>query len=212
VGEAGWRRTRQVLTAVAVLPVALRSWERTALAVLPVTLTPFEARQLLKAARAELLIPAPLAPPPKPAGAYLAQAWNAAPFVPAKDGRAYPDGNAPGEKDPVGMAPGEKDPLGRPANWLGETVTPCCFRHAWKALSPAVDVALAEDAVVGLLPPPPPQPASKKAPATAGRAARISAPLMVRGRTWTVGKSNSVAPFMVISSKGMSPSRQGWSG
>ena len=192
----------------------LRSWERTALAVLPVTLTPFEARQLLKAARAELLI-ARLAPPPKPAGAYLAQAWNAAPFVPVKDGRgrADPDGNAPGEKDPVGKAPGEKDPLGRPANWPGETVTPCCFRHVWKALSPAVDVALAEEEVVAAaVPPPPPQPASKNAPATAGSAARISAPRTVRGRTWAVGKTNSVPPFMVISSKGMSPSRRDWPG
>jgi hypothetical protein len=185
-------------------------------------LTPLEAMQLLKAARAEALT-ARLAPPPNPAGAYLAQAWNAAPFVPVKDGRgrADPDGNAPGEKDPVGKARGEKDPLGRPANRPGETVTPCCFRHVWKALSPAVDVALAEEEeeedeeeeeAAAALPPPPPQPASKSAAATAGSAARISNPRMVRERTWTVGKTNSVPPFMVISSKGTSSSRRDWSG
>jgi hypothetical protein len=215
LGAAGWRRTRQVLTAAAVLPVLLRSWERTAPAVLPVTLTPFEARQLLKAARAELLT-ARLAPPAKPAGAYLAQAWNAAPAVPVKDGRgrADPLGNARGEKDLVGKAPGEKDPVGRPANRPGETVTPCCFRHVSKALSPAVDDVLAEADVVAALPPPPPlpQPASKNAPATTGSAARRSARRMLRGRTWTMGKTNSVPPFMVISSKGMSPSRRDWSG
>ena len=35
MGAAGWRRTRQVRTAAAVLPVLLRSWERIALAELP---------------------------------------------------------------------------------------------------------------------------------------------------------------------------------
>jgi len=93
-----------VWNAVAVLPVLLRSSERIWLAVLPVTLTPFELRQLLKAARAELLI-ARLAPPAKPAGAYLPQSLNAAEFVPAKD--------APGRGDPVGRALGEMDPVGR---------------------------------------------------------------------------------------------------
>jgi hypothetical protein len=197
-------RTRQVRTAAAVLPVLLRSWERTAPAVLPVTLTPFAARQLLKAARAELLI-AGLVPLPKPDGAYFAQAWNAAESVLVKDGRgrADPDGNARGEKDPVGNGRGEKDPVGRPANRLGETVTPCCFRQVSKELSPADDVALAEADVAGALPPPPPpQPASKNAPATTGSAARISAQRMVRLRTWTLGRTNSVPPFMVISSKG----------
>src|SRR5215469_1857749 len=198
--------TWQVRSAAAVLPVLLRSWEKIALAVLPVTLTPFAARQLLKAARAEALI-ARLAPPPKPAGAYLAQAWKADALAPVKDGRGRPDpvGNAPREKDPVGKARGEKDPVGRPANRLGETVTPCCFRQVWKALRPADDVALAvEDAVVAALPPPPPppQPASKNATATAGSATRVSAPRMVRARTWTAGKANSVRPFMMISSKG----------
>jgi hypothetical protein len=207
---AGWIRTWQVRSAAAVLPVLLRSSEKIALAVVPVTLTPFWARQLLKAARAEALI-ARLAPPPnppKPAGAYLAQAWNAAACVPVKDGRgrADPLGKARGVKDPVGNARGEKDPLGR-ANRLGETVTPCCFRQVSKALSPAVDVALVvaeeEEAAAALPPPPPPQPASKNAAATAGSAARISTPRMVRARTRRLGKANSVRPFMLISSKGM---------
>ena len=81
----------------------LRSWERIALAELPVTLTPFALRQLLKAASAELLI-SRLKPLPKPAGAYLAQALNAAESRPAKDllGRGDPDGKAPGEKDARG--------------------------------------------------------------------------------------------------------------
>jgi hypothetical protein len=198
--------------------VAVRSWAKIAPAVVPVTLTPFEAMQLLKAARAEALIaPAPRRPPPKPAGAYLAQAWNAAPCVPVKDGRgrADPLGNAPGEKDrPDGNARGEKDPVGRPANWLGLTVTPCCFKQVSKALSPAVDDAVAEvDVVAAALPPPPlPQPVSKNAPATTGRAARKSARRMVRGRTWTGGKTNSVPPFMVISSREWSSSRRDWSG
>ncbi len=50
----------------------------------PVTLTPFWLRQLLNAARAELLMARPV-PPPKPAGAYLAQALNAVELRPAKD-------------------------------------------------------------------------------------------------------------------------------
>jgi hypothetical protein len=76
-GAVGWRSTRQVRTAAAALPVLLRSSAKTALAVVPVTLTPFWLRQLLKAAKAELLTTR-LKPPPNPAGAYSAQALNAA--------------------------------------------------------------------------------------------------------------------------------------
>ena len=107
-GEVGWMSTRQVRIAAAVLPVALRSSARTAFAVVPVTLTPFWLRQLLNAASAELLIVRPK-PPPKPAGAYLAHALNAAesraPKDPVKDGRGRGDlvGNALGEKDPRGL-------------------------------------------------------------------------------------------------------------
>jgi len=81
-----------------------------ALAVVPVTLTPFWLRQLLNAASAELLIVRP-----KPAGAYLAHALNAAESRaardPVKDGR--------GRGDRVGNALGEKDARGRPANRPG---------------------------------------------------------------------------------------------
>src|ERR1700685_1315269 len=146
--------TRQVLTAAAVLPVALRTSARMAAAVLPVTLTPFWLRQLLKAGRAEALIVRPPKPPPKPAGAYLAHALNAAESaadkVPVKDGRGRGDplgkavGRAPGEKE----APGEKDPCGRAPNSPGLTVTPCCFRQVSNALSAAdaVVVGLAVEA------------------------------------------------------------------
>jgi len=178
VGAAGWSSTRQVRTAAAVLPVLLRSSARTAPAVLPVTLTPFWPRQLLKAAKAELLIARPK-PPPKPAGAYLAHALNAAESRPAKDGR--------GRGDLVGKALGEKDACGRALNCPGLTVTPCCFRHAWNALSladaVAVPAALAVEVAPALLLLPP-QPASTSAAASAGSAApmrnrrRVEPPFM----------------------------------
>jgi hypothetical protein len=122
-----------------------------------VTLTPCELIQFLKAAREELLT-AWLGAPAAPDGAYLAQAWNAAEFPLAKDapGRGVPLGKAPAGEDPVGRAPvGKAPPAGRPLG-PAATVTPCCLRHDWKALSPAV-VALPE-APAALLPPP--QPAS----------------------------------------------------
>lgn len=111
----------------------------------PVTLTPFWLRQLLNAARAELLIARPK-PAPKPAGAYLAHALNAAEPVPEKDGRE--------RGDPVGRAVGVKDARGRPLNCPGLILTPCCFRHVWNALSPAgavpVPVALEVAPALGL--------------------------------------------------------------
>src|SRR5580693_4489676 len=139
--------TRQVRTAAAVLPVALRSLPRTAAAVVPVTLTPFWLRQLLNAARAELLIVRPKPPPPKPAGAYLAHALNAAESLAAKD----PVKDGRGRGDLVGNALGEKDPRGRAPNCPGLTVTPCCFRHVWNALSFADVVALALEVAAALL-------------------------------------------------------------
>src|ERR1700691_624583 len=167
--------TRQVLTAAAVLPVALRNSARMAGAVLPVTLTPFWVRQLLKAARAEALIVRPPKPPPKPAGAYLAHALNAAESapdkVPVKDGcgRGDPLGKAVGKS--VGRAPGEKDPCGRAPNSPGLTVTPCCFRQVSNALSAAdvvaVGLAVAAAAAAALLPLLPPQPASASVAASA---------------------------------------------
>jgi hypothetical protein len=183
-----------VRTAAAVLPVLVRSWERIELAELPVTLTPFALRQLLKAARAELLITR-LKPLPKPVGAYLAHALNTAEFRPA---------NPLGRGDPDGKAPGEKDARGRVPNCPGLTVTPCCFRHVSKALSLADAVELAEAPAAAALPPLPPQPASTSAPASAGSAARIRAPRMMLARMRKAGMANRrsvVPPFMVISSK-----------
>jgi len=190
VGEVGWMSTRQVRTAAAVLPVALRNSARTALAVVPVTLTPFWLRQLLNAASAELLIVRPK-PPPKPAGAYLAHALNAAesraPKDPVKDGR--------GRGDLVGNALGEKDPRGRPANCPGLIVTPCCFRHVWNALSLADVVALALEVAAALLLlllllPLLPQPVSTSVAASTGSAPRTSS------------RRSVVPPFMMISSDG----------
>jgi hypothetical protein len=137
-----------------------------AFAVVPVTLTPFWLRQLLNAARAELLIVRPK-PPPKPAGAYLAHALSAAESLlenePEKDGR--------GRGDLVGNALGEKDPRGRPANCPGVIATPCCFRHVWNALSLADVVALALEVAAALLVPLlPPQPVSTSVAASTARA------------------------------------------
>jgi hypothetical protein len=169
-----------------------------ALVVLPVTLTPFEPRQLLKAARAELLIALPFGPPAMPDGAYLAQALNATEFWAPKDapgrgdlvGRA-PVGTAPGEKDPVGRAPGCPCP--------GVTFTPCCFRHVWNALSPADAVALLDAPPAAALPLLPPQPASSSAPASAGSAPRMRvsriAILLLR-IVVTVNRRNAVQQFM----------------
>jgi hypothetical protein len=191
VGEVGWMSTRQVRTAAAVLPVALRNSAKTAFAVVPVTLTPFWLRQLLNAASAELLIVRPKPPPkppPEPAGAYLAHALNAAesraPKDPVKDGR--------GRGDLVGNALGEKDPRGRPANCPGLIVTPCCFRHVWNALSFADVVALALEVAAALLVLPllPPQPVSTSVAASTGSAPR------------TRNRRSVVPPFMMISSDG----------
>jgi hypothetical protein len=121
----------------------------------------------LKAARAELLIARP-----KPAGAYLAHALNAAESVPKKD--------APGRGDPVGKALGVKDARGRALNCPVLIVTPCCFRQLWNALSAAdVGVVLAalvlEVAPALLLPLLPPQPVSTTAAASAASVPRMSA-------------------------------------
>ncbi len=168
VGTAGWRSTRQVLTAAAVFPVLLRSSARMAPAVVPVTLTPFWLRQLLKAAKAELLIARPK-PPPKPAGAYLAHALNAAESRLEIDGR--------GRGDLVGKAVGVKDARGRAPNCPGLIVTPCCFRQAWNALSladaVAVALALVVDVAPALLLPLPPQPASISVTTSTGSAPRM---------------------------------------
>src|SRR5580693_2719267 len=177
-------RTRQVRTAAAVLPVALRTSARMAAAVLPVTLTPFWLRQLLKAARAEALIVRPPKPPPKPAGAYLAHALNAADSaadaVPVKDGRGRGDplGKAVGKS--VGRAPGEKDPRGRPPNSPGLIVTPCCFRQVWNALSPAdaVAVGLSVPAAAALPLLLPPHAASASAPGIRAAGVRNRRPFM----------------------------------
>jgi hypothetical protein len=184
------------LTALAVLPVALRSSARTAPAVVPVTLTPFWLRQLLNAASAELLIvlpDPPPNPPPNPAGAYLAHALNAAESAAAKD----PVKDGRGRGDLVGNALGEKDPRGRPANCPGLIVTPCCFRHDWNALSlaevAAVLVALALEvaaALLLLLPLLPPQPVRTSVAASTGSAPR------------TTNLHSLALPFMMISSDG----------
>jgi hypothetical protein len=171
-GAVGWRSTRQVRDAAAVLPVAFRSSAKIALAVVPVTLTPFWVRQLLKAARAELLIVRPK-PRPRPVGAYLAHALNAVESVPEKE----PEKEGRGRGDPVGNAVGVKDARGRAPNCPGLIVTPCCFRHVWNALSlaDAVEVllALALEVAAALLPPvPPPQPASISVAANTGSAPR----------------------------------------
>ena len=130
MGAVGARSTRQVRSAAAVLPVALRSSAKMALAVVPVTLTPFWLRQLLNAFNAELLTTR-LKPPPKPVGAYLAHALNAAESwaEPEKDGRGRAEPEKDGRADPVGKAVGVKDPRGRAPNCPGLIVTPCCFRH-----------------------------------------------------------------------------------
>jgi hypothetical protein len=160
-----------------------------ALAVVPVTLTPFWLRQLLNAARAELLIVRPK-PPPNPAGAYLAHALNAAESLaakePVKDGR--------GRGDLVGKALGEKEGRGRAPNCPGLIVTPCCFRHVWNALSladvAAVPVALALEvaAALPLLLLLPPHPVSTSVAASTDRV-----PL-------TPNRRSVVLPFMMIPS------------
>jgi len=121
----------------------------------------------LKAAKAELLIARPK-PAPKPAGAYLAHALNAAESRPEMDGR--------GRGDLVGKAVGVKDARGRAPNCPGLIVTPCCFRHAWNALSladaPAVLAALAVDVAPASLLPLLPQPASISIATSTGSAPR----------------------------------------